>query len=317
MMEDEKTTPDTVCTEAPVGVKRHSSRHKLTSANPSTTTRSDRSAAGDKFYTISAVVDQCLALFRESICVGSEDLIIEPGAGAGAFVAGIKAMSNHQKFYDISPESPDIEQQDYLELDTAPLAAAYSRIHVVGNPPFGRQSSMAAKFIRKSCGFCDSVGFVLPRSFKKESMARIFPPNFHLLCELDLPLTAFTMGGAPYKVPCVFQVWARRDAIREKSFPIESRYFAFTTSIDPPKKIHAAVRRVGGRAGEIFWGESAAGRCAASHYFLHFFSNPRLSDMSLCQSLEGVRFSHDNTVGPRSISKKELIVEFDAKIDNF
>ena len=306
-----KESPDNVSIEP---AKGRTSRTKSVSA----TTRSERSAAGEKFYTIPSVVAQCLALFRESISVGPDDLIIEPGAGAGAFVAGIKAISSNNRFYDISPESPDIEQQDYLELDVAPLAAAYRRIHVVGNPPFGRQSSIAAKFIRKSCGFCNSVGFVLPRSFKKESMVRVFPPNFHLLREIDLPLTAFTMGGEPYKVPCVFQVWERQDTLRAKSSGIiESRYFGFTTLVEPPGEIHAAVRRVGGRAGEIFWGEAAVGRCPSSHYFLRFFPNNRLGDTAVRQSLTDVRFSHDNTVGPRSISKKELIVEFDAKIDVF
>jgi hypothetical protein len=43
-------------------------------------------------------------------------------------------------------------------------------IHIIGNPPFGRQSSTAIKFIKKSCLFCNSLSFILPKSFKKDSL---------------------------------------------------------------------------------------------------------------------------------------------------
>ena len=46
------------------------------------------------------------------------------------------------------------------------------KIHVIGNPPFGRQSSLAIKFIKKSCSFSDTISFILPKSFKKDSMKK-------------------------------------------------------------------------------------------------------------------------------------------------
>ena len=51
----------------------------------------------------------------------------------------------------------------------------YKNIHIIGNPPFGRQSSLAIKFIKKSCEFCDTLSFILPKSFKKESLKKHFP----------------------------------------------------------------------------------------------------------------------------------------------
>ena len=33
----------------------------------------------------------------------------------------------------------------------------------------------AIKFIKKSCEFCDSVSFILPKSFKKDSLKKTFP----------------------------------------------------------------------------------------------------------------------------------------------
>ena len=287
---------------------RRGTRPRRPDAPPTeTATRAARAASGDKFYTSPAVAARCLALFRAHVDVGPDDLVIEPGAGAGAFVPGIAAFARHSRFYDIAPEGPEIEAQDYLALDTAPLKAAHARIHVVGNPPFGRQASLATRFIRKSAGFCDSIGFVLPRSFKKASMQRAFPPDFWLLCEEELPADAFTVGGAPHRVPCVFQVWTRRAAPREPAPRLEPRTFAWALADEA--NIDAAVRRVGGRAGEVFWGGAAAGRCAASHYFLRFTNG--LDEAANRQRLAGAAFARDNTVGPRSISKQELIAQFD------
>ena len=66
----------------------------------------------------------------------------------------------------MEPENDEIIKQDYLEFDFN-LQNSYKRIHIVGNPPFGRQSSLAIKFIKKSCEYCDSISFILPKSFKK------------------------------------------------------------------------------------------------------------------------------------------------------
>ena len=53
----------------------------------------------------------------------------------------------------------------------------FKKIHIIGNPPFGRQSSLAIKFIKKSAEFCDSISFILPKSFKKDSLKKHFPLN--------------------------------------------------------------------------------------------------------------------------------------------
>ena len=74
-------------------------------------------------------------------------------------------------FYDIAPEHPAIEQLNFLNFDESILDGKY-KTHIIGNPPFGRQSSMAIQFIKKCCSFADSISFILPKSFKKESMRK-------------------------------------------------------------------------------------------------------------------------------------------------
>ena len=121
----------------------------------------------DKYYTKDIVVESCLNMFKKYIEINTDDLIVEPSAGNGSFITGIKALTSNYKFYDIEPENKEIIKQDYLLYDYSNIKKAYNKIHIIGNPPFGRQSSLAIKFIKKSCEFCDSVSFILPKSFKK------------------------------------------------------------------------------------------------------------------------------------------------------
>jgi len=131
----------------------------------------------DKYYTKKSVVDECMKSIENHIEFEKNDLIIEPSAGNGAFINGIKSLTNNYKFYDIEPQNEQIEKQDYLLFDYSHINN--DNIHIIGNPPFGRQSSLAIKFIKKSCEFADTISFILPMSFKKDSMKKHFPLNFH------------------------------------------------------------------------------------------------------------------------------------------
>ena len=102
-----------------------------------------------------------------------------------------------------------------MEFDFNPLINTNYKIHLVGNPPFGRQSSLAIKFIKQSCKFCDTISFILPKSFKKDSLQKHFPINFHLEYEYELPKDSFIVGDKSHDVPCVFQIWIKKDTNRQ------------------------------------------------------------------------------------------------------
>ncbi len=123
----------------------------------------------DKYYTKESIVNLCLTIVKTTININKNDLIIEPSAGNGAFINGIKLLVNNYIFYDIEPENNEIIKQDFLHYSHNNYNNN-NKIHIIGNPPFGRQSSLAIKFIKKSCEFCDSISFILPKSFKKDSL---------------------------------------------------------------------------------------------------------------------------------------------------
>ncbi len=251
----------------------------------------------------------------QHVAISSNDLIIEPSAGNGSFVEYIKQMSSNCVFIDIEPEHPEIKKQDYLTTPNHregwsstyyPLRGPH-KIHVIGNPPFGRQSSLAIKFIKKSCEFCDSLCFILPKSFKKDSMKKFFPLKYHLVFETDLPNNAFTVQGKYHNVPCVFQIWIKKECdrdVNEKLFPVG---YKFVTELD---SADISFRRIGTKAGTIE--TNIADKSPVSHYFIKFTNGLPLEEN--LNALSGITFECNNTVGPKSISKQELIQKFNDKI---
>lgn len=253
----------------------------------------------DKYYTKDTVAELCLQDVKKHLKIKKRDLIIEPSAGNGSFIPGIKTLSNNFKFYDLEPENKEIIKQDYLLYEHD----KHDKTHVIGNPPFGRQSSLAIKFVKKSCEFCDSVSFILPKSFKKDSLQRKFPLNFHLIFEKDLPAKSFLVDNEEHDVPCVFQIWEKKTTNRVVNEKLEPVNFMFVKKTENPD---ISFRRVGVNAGTIE--TEIQEKNIQSHYFIKFTNKLSIADN--ISKLNSIKYDFNNTVGPRSISKQELIAKF-------
>jgi hypothetical protein len=262
----------------------------------------------DKFYTKNIIVNQCIELIKKNLNISKDDLIIEPSAGNGAFISQIKSLTNNYKFYDIEPDNKDIIKIDFLELDIGPIKSKYNKIHIMGNPPFGRQSSSAIKFIKKCCSFASSISFILPKSFKKDSMKKFFSNNFHLIHEMDLINNAFIINNIECDVPCVFQIWEYKDEPRNEIKKIKPINFDFVTKDANPD---ISFRRVGVNAGNMT--TDIKDKSVQSHYFIKFMNNITVDEN--LKKLKEIKFESNNTVGPKSISKQELIKEFNKLIN--
>lgn len=245
----------------------------------------------DKFYTKLEIVDQCLA----HIDLTQFDCIIEPSAGGGAFsskIAGVRA-------FDLVPENENIQEADWLILDKSQFGQ-YENILVIGNPPFGNNGKLARAFLVESMKFADTVAFILPKSFKKNSMKNRLPLNFETVSEIDLPINSFTLSNEDYSVPCVFQIWQKTETMREKiTMNNKSSVIEFTT-VD---KADFRIQRVGGRAGKASLNLNAS---ANSNYFIK--NTSEIIDEELIEIVNSLVFpSINDTTGPRSLPKGELI----------
>ncbi len=250
----------------------------------------------DKFYIDDNTVKICIKLIEENLVIEDNDLLIDPCAGNGSFLSGIKSLSNNYRFYDLFPEHSEIIEQDYLELDTSDLKK-FNRIHVIGNPPHGKQSSTSIKFIKKSCEFCDTISFILPKSFKKRSMRAKFDKYFELVREFDLP----------DDVPYVFQIWSKCQVERGHSIKTNPSNFKFVNKSGNPD---IAFRRIGVNAGTV---SKDIDKNSQSHYFIKFDKGVNIDDM--VKKIENSPITHNKAESSRSISKEELTIELNKYIN--
>lgn len=257
----------------------------------------------DKFYTKPEVVLTC---YQQVGDLSQFDLVVEPSAGNGAFLLPNIPM----KAYDIAPEDERIQKADYLQVLTPTIVTSNKKVLTVGNPPFGRNCSLALQFIKKAMEYSDTVAFVLPKSFKKVSIQNKVPLTFHLVSTLDLPPSSFLLDGQSYDVPCIFQVWKRGITSRSKQATrTTTDLFRFVKKNDEVLKPVLTIRRVGVYAGMAY---PEVEKSEQSHYFIALPENSPTSTSEFIRLCNSIAWEHDNTSGPRSISKGELIDKMEA-----
>jgi hypothetical protein len=264
----------------------------------------------DKFYTCPTVAQECVHYISQHLSIDPiNDVVVEPSAGNGAFIPEITQICQNTLFYDIEPDHPSIIKANYLLLDLSLSLLTIGKTHVIGNPPFGRQSSLAIQFIKKSALFADTISFILPKSFKKDSMRRHFPPRFHLVFQADIKEKSFLQDGISTDVPCVFQIWQKCEEERVIAAKLETTpsLFQFVNQDEEPD---ISFRRVGVNAGSID-DKDLDNKSVQSHYFIKF--GPTIDKMEFIERMRKIQYAQDNTVGPKSIGKQEIIRE----INNF
>ena len=268
-------------------------------------------SGNEKFYTRDVIAKECVADLAQVVMIDPDtDLLLEPSAGSGAFLPHLEPLANCLIAIDIEPECNDVIKQDFLAWDVSELTLPESgKVITVGNPPFGRQSSLALKFIKHAAKFSQYVAFILPKSFMKQSMQERVPLGLHLIHQRELDMNAFTINDQPHFVPCVFQIWERREhAPRVRTPPPQPNLFAFASQHTPH---HFAVRRVGVNAGTITPYPASQQCNSQTHYFIHLLQTTHIpntiSNLERCQFVES-----ENTVGIKSISKREVVAEYES-----
>ena len=257
----------------------------------------------DCFYTSEKVAKECWnelkTVLAEKKINSNFDLWLEPSAGNGAFFDLLP--QRNRRGIDIRASSNSaIEQGDFLKWPIEDFTSKHKNIITVGNPPFGKNSSLAVKFFNRSAQFSNCIAMVFPRTFLKKSVQNRLDLNFKLIKNLQLREQSFEFNDEPYSVPCVFQVWKRENTKREKLYdPLIHPDFEFTT------RDHAefAIQRVGVAAGKIK--EDFHKYADESHYFIKSLST-KVNVKELFLKIKWDSIKH-NTAGNPSISKRELV----------
>ncbi len=214
-----------------------------------------RDAGLDKFYTIPTISEKCLERIGSIYKWSEWGLVIEPSAGNGSFLTIIPTAKKIG--IDISPEHDDIIKQDFLTYN--PPTGEAGKILVVGNPPFGRVSSLAIKFFNHASKWADVIAFIIPRTFRRVSVHNKLNASFHLIFDEEIPMKPCSFSP-PMMAKCCFQIWEKRDTMRpiiELSTKHDDWDFLGFGPKDakgqptPPEGADFAIRAYGGKCGEI------------------------------------------------------------------
>lgn len=161
----------------------------------------------DQFYSSTDVVKQTLKVLKQKINLDNV-IFIEPSAGCGNFINGIKEKFPNNKWlaFDLEPKQAYIKKQDFLELNLD-----YNENNItIGNPPFGHKAKLAIDFINKSFNYSDVVCFILPIQFRRYGVQKQIRKDVKLIYSSEnLPDKSFIYLNKPYNVNCLIQIWIK------------------------------------------------------------------------------------------------------------
>jgi len=207
----------------------------------------------DQFYTKTEIAEKCYNLTIEHTNINDYNYILEPSAGTGSFY---KLLPEKKRIgLDLEPKYKGVLEMDYFD-----FRPDYTKKYmVIGNPPFGKISSIAVKFFNKSAEFADIIAFIIPRTFKRVSLQNKLDFNFHLVYNEDLPLKPCCFEPK-MNAKCCFQIWKKSDILRkpvvyDKTHPD----FSFLklgpkdekNQPTPPTNADFVVKAYGSNCGEI------------------------------------------------------------------
>lgn len=260
----------------------------------------------DQFYTNPCVATKCFEEVQ-GIVGDTSVAYIEPAAGSGSFFSLLPEKSRIG--VDVDPKCPGVKEMDFFDF-------TYEKDDkcavVIGNPPFGRVSSLAIKFFNHSAKFADYICFIVPRTFKRVSVHNKLSLNFHLVCSRDLPEKGCFIPDINAK--CCFQIWKKLRLERCKVFlPITCDDFAFVKygpkdskgqpTVPLLKDFDFTIKAFGSNCGKIFT-ENLENLRPKSYHFI----KSKIDTLNLMNSLESLDYSISlDTVRQNSLGKADLV----------
>lgn len=284
------------------------------------TTESKKSKELDQYYTKPSVAEKCIQFLEEQLTHSLQkfETILEPSYGDGAFIKCLSSrnIDSHRLLYVDIAAKDEMRKKDFLSNDFS--LEPNNGTLTVGNPPFGKNASLAVAFFNKSALFSNVIAFIVPRTFRKPSCFNRLNRNFFLAGETVLGKSSFLFEGQEYDVPCVFQIWSHfnykmhfknsdfcKDTLRplHESLTCTEDFTFCNTGFGAD----IAIRRVGVNAGRIFT-EEVEEKSAQSHLFLSISDRSTkevvVNDL-IALRLEQAEFKY-NTAGNPCISKDDL-----------
>lgn len=276
----------------------------------SKTAKDIRNQGLDKFYTKPNISLNCINKLNEIIPLNTFDLIVEPSAGSGSFYNQIK--SKNKIGLDLEPECDGVLKQDFFDFD---ITESKKNVLTIGNPPFGKVSSLAIKFFNHAAKWSNVIAFIIPKTFRKSSVQNRLDSSFHLLHDMDIPSSPCSFEPV-MNVKCCFQIWIKKDVVRNKKvLPVTHKHWEFlpfgpkdeNNQPTPPKDSDFALRAYGGKCGQIVSGKENLEKLRPKSW--HWIKcNNNINQDELIKRFSNLDYSKsNNTARQNSIGRAELI----------
>jgi len=249
----------------------------------------------DQFYTCPLYAELFLDIIKEKLPWLSYDILLEPSAGSGSFY---NLLDERRLGIDIDPKVSGLLNMDFFDWKY-PID---KKILTIGNPPFGKNSSLAIRFFNHAGNFSSAIAFVIPRTFRKASVINRLHKNYHLIHDEDVPSNSFIFEDSSYDVPCCSQIWIKKEEERERIITYKLSMVKEWWEVVPPLSSDFSIQRVGARAGLIRT-ESFTQYSKESNYFIKSHYDFVLGIFKEVD-FDSVKY---NTAGNPSISASELI----------
>ena len=269
-------------------------------------TASTRQEGLDKFYTVPSVAKECLQTIGQRYSWESWDFVVEPSAGNGSFFFQIPTAK--KVGIDLVPGDSRIQTQDFFTF----CPSVSGKILVVGNPPFGKVSSLAVKFFNHAATFASVIAFIVPRTFRRRSVQNKLHTSFHLVHDTELPLEPCAFSP-PMMAKCCFQIWEKRSEQRVvEALSLTHPHWTFLSygPLDtdgqptPPLNADFALRAYGGSCGDLVCQGLTSLRPKSWHWI-----KATIDKDLLMQRLSTLDYSiSQDTARQNSIGRAELVL---------
>lgn len=253
------------------------------------------------YFTKQNIAQLCLKEILKKIPNLYKYYLIEPSAGNGDFYNILE--TKNKIGIDIIIKNENFILHDFLLFDEKEFFKKNNinqKIITIGNPPFGRNSNLALKFLNKSSIFSEYVCFILPKTFKKINFQNKIYKKMHLIHEIDIPNNSFYYENNIFNIPCCFQIWKKEKHSRKfTAQKLKTNDFNFTTK----ENADFAIRRIGNLAGKIILEFNNYSK--SSHYYIKTNIDKNIV-INKINSIDWKNVKY-NTAGNPSIGKAELI----------
>ena len=172
--------------------------------------------------------------------------------------------------------------------------------YIIGNPPYGKNSATALRFINIAANISDEFVYVLPRTFRKPSLINRIDSHLHLISDDTIDDSMF-----PASIVTCKQHWKVCDDERPRIRTLNTHSdFEFTT-VD---KADFALGRVGGGpAAKVY--TNPKDRSSSSHYYVRELREGVMDRFIDLYPL--LRQKAMQTVGCPSLSKHDIVTIYD------